>query len=64
MPTFLSDEPIKFAKDIAERAGCSSEIIDDLNDCLKDLSTLELLQGFKMHAVGLLMTAKIGNFEF
>lgn len=51
MPTFLEDNPRKFAQEIAEKSDCKMKTVRDLNQCLMDMSPLELLEAFMEHGV-------------
>ncbi|XP_067648468.1 glutactin isoform X2 [Eurosta solidaginis] len=51
MPIFLEENPRKLAQDIAEMADCNLKTVRDLNECLMDLSPLELLTAFMTHAL-------------
>lgn len=51
MPTFLEENPRRFAQEIAENGNCKMKTVGDLNRCLMDMSTLELLEAFMVHGV-------------
>lgn len=51
MPTFLEENPRKFALEIAEKGKCQMKTVRDLNQCLMDMSPLELLEAFMEHGV-------------
>lgn len=51
MPIFLEDNPRKHAQHVAERAECKMKTVRDLNECLMEMSPLELLKAFMDHAV-------------
>ena len=57
MPTFLEENPRKFAQEIAAKNDCTMKTVRDLNQCLMDMSALELLEAFMEHGVRLM-----GNF--
>uniref|UniRef100_A0A034W869 Glutactin n=2 Tax=Bactrocera dorsalis TaxID=27457 RepID=A0A034W869_BACDO len=51
MPIFLEGNPRQLAQEIAEKAECKMRTVRDLNECLMDLSPLELLTAFMAHAL-------------
>lgn len=51
MPTFLEENPRKFAQEIAEKSDCSMKTVRDLNQCLMDMSAIDLLEAFMDHGV-------------
>ncbi|XP_037939969.1 glutactin, partial [Teleopsis dalmanni] len=51
MPIFLEDNPRKHAQEIAEKGRCKMKTVRDLNECLMDMSPLELLSSFMEHAL-------------
>ncbi|XP_053956886.1 glutactin [Anastrepha ludens] len=51
MPIFLEENPRQHAQEIAEKAECQMKTVRDLNECLMDLSPLELLSAFMTHAL-------------
>lgn len=53
MPTFLEENPRKFAQEIAEKLDCTLNTVGDLNKCLMDMSPLELLEAFMEHGVSI-----------
>ncbi|KAI9581397.1 glutactin-like [Glossina fuscipes] len=50
MPAFLEENPRRFAKEIAGKANCEVRTVRDLNQCLMDMSPVQLLGAFMDHA--------------
>ncbi|CAD7003219.1 unnamed protein product [Ceratitis capitata] len=51
MPIFLEGNPRQLAQEVAQKAECKMKTVRDLNECLMDLSPLELLTAFMAHAL-------------
>ncbi|XP_055385265.1 glutactin-like, partial [Condylostylus longicornis] len=53
MPLFVTENPIKYAKDIASKAGCNTnfEDVHELNKCFTEFTVVELLIGFYEHVL-------------
>ncbi|XP_017075738.2 LOW QUALITY PROTEIN: glutactin [Drosophila eugracilis] len=51
MPIFLEEDPRKHAQEIAKKADCQMVTVRDLNNCLMELTALELLTAFMEHAL-------------